>query len=162
VQLRVFTDRLEVVSPGGLHFGLTASDLYRPHTSLPWNPMIFGGLYRRGIVDQLGSGTMRMVKLCTEHGLGWPVFSSTPSSVSCTIPRRGYWLSAAGTSILLADQEQKALRIMTTMPTSRGELVERLGLGDTQIRDILGRLRGHGLAHPEGLGRGATWTIGPG
>lgn len=35
VQVRVFSDRLEVLSPGGLHFGLTPSDLYVTHSSHP-------------------------------------------------------------------------------------------------------------------------------
>ena len=161
VQLRVFVDRIEVVSPGGLHFGLRIEDLYQPHTSLPWNPLVFGGLYRRGIVDQLGSGTLRMVRLCAEHGLGRPVFNSTPSAVSCAIPRRGYWISPDGTSSAVVEREVEVLRMIAEGPTPRNLLVERIGFGDPELRDLLGRLRHHGLVHPEGHGRGATWVIGP-
>lgn len=161
VQVRVFRDRLEVVSPGGLHFGLTVLDLYSPHGSHPWNPLVIGALYRRGVVDQLGSGTLRMVRLCAASGLGRPVFSSTPASVTCSIPRRGYWISPDGSSVIVAPTEATALRLLAEGPIQRGNLASRLGLPDTTARDMLARLREHGLVHPEGHGRGASWSLGP-
>lgn len=162
VQVRVYTDRLEVVSPGGLHFGLTTNDLYVPHGSHPWNPLIIGALYRRGIVDQLGSGTLRMVRLCAASGLGRPVFSATPAAVTCVIPRRGYWIAPDGSSTVITDIEASALRALAVGPVQRGDLAEHLGLPDTATQGLLGRLRDHGLVHPEGHGRGATWVLGPG
>lgn len=162
VQVRVYTDRLEVVSPGGLHFGLTTTDLYVPHGSHPWNPLVIGALYRRGIVDQLGSGTLRMVRLCAAAGLGRPVFSATPAAVTCAIPRKGYWVSPDGSSTAITDVEASALRALADGPRQRGELADQLRLPDTTTRDLLARLRDHGLVHPEGHGRGATWVLGPG
>jgi ATP-dependent DNA helicase RecG len=162
VQVRVYTDRLEVVSPGGLHFGLTTTDLYAPHGSHPWNPLVLGTLYRRGIVDQLGSGTLRMVRLCAASGLGRPVFTATASAVTCVVPRKGYWISAAGVSIAVTDVEASALRTLAERPVPRGELANELGLPDLATRDLLARLRDHGLVHPKGHGRGASWVLGPG
>ncbi|MCZ7537131.1 MAG: putative DNA binding domain-containing protein [Acidimicrobiia bacterium] len=162
VQVRVYTDRLEVVSPGGLHFGLTTTDLYVPHGSHPWNPLVIGALYRRGIVDQLGSGTLRMVRLCAAAGLGRPVFSATPAAVTCAIPRKGYWVSPDGSSTAITDVEASALRALADGPRQRGDLADEFGLPDTTTRDLLARLRDHGLVHPEGHGRGATWVLGPG
>ncbi len=161
VQVRVYADRLEVVSPGGLHFGLTTTDLYGPHGSHPWNPLVLGTLYRRGIVDQLGSGTLRMVRLCAASGLGRPVFTATASAVTCAVPRKGYWISDAGVSVAVSDIEAGTLRALTEKPVSRRELAEELGLPDLTTRDVLTRLREHGLVHTEGHGRGATWALGP-
>jgi len=150
------------VSPGGLHFGLTTTDLYRPHASFPWNPLVLGTLYRRGIVDQLGSGTLRMVRLCAASGLGQPVFTATASAVTCTVPRKGYWISTAGASVAVSDVDGSALRFLTEGPVPRGELANKLGLPDLATRDLLVRLREYGLVHPEGHGRGAVWVLGPG
>lgn len=162
VQVRVYTNRLEVVSPGGLHFGLTTTDLYVPHGSHPWNPLVIGALYRRGVVDQLGSGTLRMVRLCAATGLGRPVFSATPASLTCAIPRRGFWISSDGTTSTVTEIEVTTLRTLADGPIQRGDLAQRLGLPDLETRDLLARLREHGLVHPEGHGRGAYWVIGPG
>jgi DNA-binding IclR family transcriptional regulator len=89
------------------------------------------------------------------------VFTSTPSAVSCAIPRRGYWISPDGTSSAVAEREVEVLRMIAEGPTPRNLLVERIGFGDPELRDLLGRLRHHGLVHPEGHGRGATWVLGP-
>lgn len=98
IQVRIYSDRLEVVSPGGLPFGLTPADLYVPHGSRPWNPNIMACMFRRGIVEQLGSGTLRMIRLCQEAGLGKPVFRTTGTEVICSVPRYGHWLTTDGTS----------------------------------------------------------------
>lgn len=74
VSVAVFDDRLEIASTGRLHFGLTPEDLTRPHTSQPWNPLIAGVFYRRGIIDQWGRGTLKIVELTEEAGLASPEF----------------------------------------------------------------------------------------
>lgn len=58
----IFDDRLEITSPGGLHFGLKVDDLYQSHESLPWNPAIASVFYRRGIIEAWGRGTIKMAE----------------------------------------------------------------------------------------------------
>ena len=159
VQVHVFTDRLEVHSPGQLRFGLTPADLYAPHSSLPWNPNMLGCLYRRGVVEQLGSGTLRMVRLCAEAGLGRPVFRATSASVTCSVPRRGYWLGSDGMSLIVTGAEAAALTALADGPTARGELAAALGIDVAEARELLVRLRDLGLVRVEGYGRGASWVL---
>jgi ATP-dependent DNA helicase RecG len=68
VSVGIYDDRLEVTSSGSLHFGLTPEALYDPHESLPWNPLIAGVLYRRGIIEQWGRGDAQDVGA---DGGGW-------------------------------------------------------------------------------------------
>jgi len=58
VSLAIYNDRLEIVSPGGLHFGLKPEALLKPHESKPWNPIIAGVFYRAGIIEKWGTGTL--------------------------------------------------------------------------------------------------------
>ena len=162
VQVRIFDDRLEVWSPGGLHFGLTPADLYVPHGSHPWNPNMMGCLYRRGIVEQLGSGTLRMAQMCAEAGLGRPVFISGGASVVCSVPRRGYWLTPDGASTAFSGLDAELLIVLAGGPVSRGQLVTRTGSSSAEVRDALARLRAAGLAGVEGHGRGARWSLSSG
>jgi len=48
VGVALYDDRLEIISIGELHFGLTPEALFREHESKPWNPMIARTFYRRG------------------------------------------------------------------------------------------------------------------
>lgn len=160
VQVRIYSDRLEVVSPGGLPFGLTPADLYVPHGSRPWNPNIMACMFRRGIVEQLGSGTLRMIRLCAEAGIGRPVFVASGSEVICSIPRFGYWLAPDGTGVGLSIYEAVILRRLGEEPAQRGELADLLGVEPIAMRDLLTQLRDGGLVHVRGHGRGAYWFLG--
>ena len=159
VQVRIFYDRLEVWSPGGSHFGLEPSDLYVAHSSHPWNPNMLGCLYRRGIVEQLGSGTLRMIRMSVNAKLGRPVFVAGNTSVACIIPRRGYWLKPDGSSITMDEPERSVLAALTDGPAGRGQIADRAGIDSTKARNTLIRLRELGLVEVEGLGRGSRWTL---
>ena len=159
VQVRVFYDRLEVWSPGALHFGLTPADLYEPHGSHPWNPHMMGCLYRRGIVEQLGSGTLRMARLCAEAGLGRPVFTTRGGSMTCSVPRHGYWLAPDGSSLAIEELEAVVLAVLADGPTARGQIASRVGISSAEARQTLVRLHDLGLIRVEGLGRGSHWVL---
>ena len=90
------------------------------------------------------------------------MFRATASAVTCVVPRKGYWVSPDGSSTAITDIEASALRALAVGPVQRGDLAEQLGLPDTATQSLLGRLRDHGLVHPEGHGRGETWVLGPG
>ena len=70
VQIYVFKDRIEIVSPGGLPAGMTETDLGTK--SMPRNPLLFGMLYRMDVVENIGSGIRRIRDLCREHGVAAP------------------------------------------------------------------------------------------
>lgn len=159
VQVHIFTDRLEVHSPGQLRFGLTPADLYAPHSSLPWNPNMLACLYRRGIVEQLGSGTLRMVRLCADAGLGRPVFAATSASVTCSVPRQGHWLAPSGAGLVLSELEASVLTALANGPTARRKLADDLEVSIAEVRVALRQLRDLGLIRVEGHGRGAYWVL---
>jgi ATP-dependent DNA helicase RecG len=161
VQVHIFADRLEVISPGGLHFGLTASDLYRPHNSHPWNPLMLGAFYRRGYVDQLGTGTLRMMEECASAGRGRPIISDSVAGVVCSIPRSGYWITDSGLGAPVGEVEASMLKILADGPLPRRSIAATFGLPGSVAKVFLTGLRDKGLAHPEGHGRGACWTLGP-
>ena len=72
VALALYDDRLEIISAGELHFGLTPEMLFQPHESKPWNPLIASVFYRRGLIETWGRGTLKMARLMQEAGLPAP------------------------------------------------------------------------------------------
>ncbi len=72
VAVALYSDRLEVISAGELHFGLTPAMLFEPHESKPWNPWIAGVFYRRGLIETWGRGTLKIAKLMKDAGLEAP------------------------------------------------------------------------------------------
>jgi len=70
VQVYIFKDRVEIVSPGGLPAGMTEADL--GIKSIPRNPLLFGMLHRMEAVEHIGSGIKRIRDLCREYGVAEP------------------------------------------------------------------------------------------
>ena len=93
VAVALYDDRLEVISPGELHFGLTPEILYQPHESKPWNPWIAKVFYRRGLIETWGRGTLRIASLMQSAGLPVPTLHENSGSVVMTFklpePRGG-------------------------------------------------------------------------
>ena len=86
VQIRVYDDRMVISNPGGLPPGLTVGELlHDPHTSLPRNPILAQVCYYAKLVEQWGSGTLRMRTACRTQGLPDSEFESTPNSFTVTL-----------------------------------------------------------------------------
>ncbi len=74
VQIRVFPDRVEIWNPGCLPSQLTIGDLKEPHPSIPGNPLLFRQFYRVAYVEDVGGGTLDIIKRCRDAGLPEPGF----------------------------------------------------------------------------------------
>ncbi|MCD4840647.1 MAG: hypothetical protein K8R08_01345 [Methanosarcinales archaeon] len=85
MQVYVFYDRLEIVTPGGLPAGMHEEDL--GVKSVPRNPLLFGMFYRMGMVEQVGSGIKRIREMCRDYGVAEPVIEVSENWVTTTFRR---------------------------------------------------------------------------
>lgn len=83
VEIRMFEDRLEVVSPGGLPGYITVDNIVEEHFSR--NPRIVAGLFQWGYIEELGLGIDRMIEEMLQHGHPSPEFKATPYSFGVTL-----------------------------------------------------------------------------
>jgi len=85
VQVYIFKDRVEIVSPGGLPAGMTEADLGRK--SIPRNPLLFGMLYRMDAVEHIGSGIKRIRQICADYGVAAPEIQVEEDWFTVSFPR---------------------------------------------------------------------------
>jgi len=81
VQVRIYDDRIEFWNPGRLPSGWTPETLKGEHTSEPFNPLIFKIFFWVGEVDDIGSGTNKIVNLCKDWELPEPEFGINATSI---------------------------------------------------------------------------------
>ena len=74
VEVRLFSDRLEVWNPGEMPEGLPLSWLYSEHPSLPFNSLLADPLYLVRYIERAGTGIDVIVDGCKELGLMPPKF----------------------------------------------------------------------------------------
>lgn len=83
IEIRMFSDRLEVVSPGGLPGFITIENFVGEHFSR--NPRIVGGLFQWGLIEELGLGIDRMLEVMQQAGHKAPDFDAQPYSFAVTL-----------------------------------------------------------------------------
>lgn len=161
VGVAIYDDRLEITSSGPLHFGLTAEDLYRPHESLPWNPLIAGVFFRRGIIEAWGRGTLKMMELAQQAGLPPPEIEDAGGGVTVRF-RPSRYIPPQRIRHNLTDQQQAILGILNAgRRLALREVVAALGGGLPvwSVRADLAFLKRLGLVDSSGQGRGARWFL---
>ena len=78
IEVRMYSDRLEVISPGGLPGYITLENLVEEHYSR--NPRVVNGLYQWGYIEELGLGIDLMIEEMTQLGHPPPKFKATDYS----------------------------------------------------------------------------------
>jgi len=80
IEVRKFTDRLEIISPGGLAGFITLDNIIEEHFSR--NPRLVQGLFQWGYIEELGLGIDRMIEDMVAAGHPIPKFNATAYSFS--------------------------------------------------------------------------------
>ena len=160
VGLAVYDDRLEVTSTGPLHFGLTPAELFGPHESRPWNPLIARTFYRRGITEEWGRGTLKMAELVTSAGLPRPEIEESGDCVTVCF-RHGQFVPSQPSGSDLIERQEAILALLDRAEDGLAlrEIHARLPLrtSERQVRRALAVLRDRGLAVSTGRGPAARW-----
>lgn len=73
-QIKIFDDYIWFYNIGGLPEGITLEQLERPHSSVPRNPLIVHIFYLAGFIEEMGSGTGRIIENMKKAELPEPEF----------------------------------------------------------------------------------------
>ena len=73
-QIKIFDDYIWFYNIGGLPEGITIKQLKEPHPSVPRNPLIVHIFYLAGFIEEMGSGTGRIIDNMKSAGLPEPEF----------------------------------------------------------------------------------------
>ncbi|MEO1077087.1 MAG: ATP-binding protein [Bacteroidota bacterium] len=161
VTLALYDDRLEITSTGTLPFGLTPADLKRAHASRPRNPILASVLYRRGLIERWGRGTLKIVRLIDQAGLAEPEFEEQTGDVVVRFFPTGY-VPPSRVSHDLTPLQQDLLTLLANAGGVPLSYIERY-LADPParrtIQENLQTLRSLGLVDLSGYGRGARWSL---
>ena len=159
IQLRLFGDRLEIQSPGGLGGHLTVDNLvYEQYTR---NPHIMRLLEHYGYVEQRGLGVDRMIWAMTKANLAPPAFEDRGTSFWVILKAGSSFLPRADAARLgLNERQTQAIEYLHT----HGRITNREYQNEFEVseRTALYDLQGlvdAGLALPVSSGRGRYYML---
>jgi ATP-dependent DNA helicase RecG len=83
IEVRMYSDRLEIISPGDLPGYITVDNIVEEHYSR--NPLLVHGLFQWGYIEELGLGIDRMIEEMVQAGHEPPQFKATPYSFTVAL-----------------------------------------------------------------------------
>lgn len=161
IDLAIYDDRIDIVNSGSLHFGMTVEDLVQEHQSRPWNPLIAQTLYRRGIIESWGRGTLKMIEGARNVGLVTPEFINTSLSFTVRFRSQEYMPPTRVSHDLTELQREILLRMNVLGPSSSTAVANALERA-TDPRLVLRNLqtlRDYGLVTLSGRLKAARWRL---
>ena len=156
VKVEIFPDRLVITNPGRLPEGWTEKDLVRKHESHPANPDIARAFYLRGLMEQLGLGTQRVIEECKKLKAKTPTWEATKGVVILTLhaapePQGGPDLSPRQTKFMKEMAAAKAFKVPDYMRVA--------AVSERQARRDLVELEKMGIVDREGAGPATLYRI---
>lgn len=136
VQVSMFENRVEIVSPGGLPDGMDEEQYYRGLTSLSRNPIISYVFFRLNLIEQFGTGIRRIIDSYKHYKIK-PSFDIQKSQIRIILPVTNYDYTKlekkeAILSYLRAYPKSSRQSIEDTIKIEKSTLIRRLNELDEQ------------------------------
>ncbi len=161
IGVAIYADRLEITSAGSLHFGLTPENLFVSHESRPWNPLIAQTFHRCGIIEEWGTGTLKMVDWATSAGLPAPEIEDANDCVTVRFRHGQFVPPPYGVKADPARRREAVLALLSGASDglARREISMRLApyASERQVTRDLETLKERGLIVSSGHGATARW-----
>lgn len=149
-KLDIFSDRIEIISPGTLPLGITLQDLGEGISEVR-NRFVVKIFREAGYVEQLGTGIMRIKEACKTNALREPEFEETGNFFKVTIFRARLTLSP--------DLEDVYELIKQGTPLGSKEIAEKLNIHQNTALKRLRHLEEKGLICKQGSGPRVRYSV---
>lgn len=122
VQIRIFDDRLEIWNPGLLPDNISIDELKKEHPSIPRNESIARCFYMIKYIEQWGTGTNRIVRLCKEAGIKEPEFKESGGSFIISFQREQ--IEKVRPQIKLTETQKRILEFLSKVGEASTEEIQ--------------------------------------
>ena len=166
--VEVYSDRVDIVSPGGVCKGINRDNFGK--ISISRNPNIASMLLRIGYIEQMGTGIMRMKAAAKEANIAEPEFEldsffkvsfkRTAGNISSNNQAAGNRLPIDRQSTITADRKQAVIKYLEEEGQARvNELVNVIGLSEGRVRDIFREMVNDGIIKKIGDNRYTYYVL---
>ncbi|MCL2121660.1 MAG: hypothetical protein FWH28_05355 [Clostridiales bacterium] len=135
ILIKVFSDRMEFISPGGLAGGLVMEDILSGY-SLCRNPALMALLARLGLATSAGAGIPGITEAYRSF-VTQPKFEATPNVFKLTLPNRNALKGTSAANTALTPEERLREYIQENGSISRKQAEQLLGMSQTATGLVL-------------------------
>ena len=147
VQVMLFSDRLEILNPGRLPPPLTLEQLRDTHPSVPNNRLLARSLYLAQYIEEMGTGTLDMIRRCGDAGLREPEFTDSGGFKTTIWRGKPTEQIKVQPELHRGDLESRIINLLADGPMSRSELSKQLGQKEVsgQLKKVFRDLLADGM-----------------
>jgi ATP-dependent DNA helicase RecG len=162
-RIEVFSDRIEVTSPGGLPIGISDEEYLQGRISVARNRLLADIFLRLKIIEKLATG-VRRIKEYYKDSKAKPQFLVSDNSILVVLPKVQYseeviHSDMTGRIDSLPEKEQQIYElILEHGPISRSEIEKEIGIGKSQTVELINQLRTRNLVAQIGKGRSTAYV----
>lgn len=151
IQIAMFSDRIDITSPGGLPNGLTIENYLNDLVSMPRNPILANVFYRLGIIELFGTGVLRIKDAYAGTGEK-PIFKIDESRIRIILP-------VLHMPEKMSDEDRVLSYLARYQEISRSEVEKRIGLSRSQSYELLSKLVKTGKIKRVGSGPATKYQL---
>jgi ATP-dependent DNA helicase RecG len=188
IHIHIYPDKVLIYNDGCLPETWTVDDLFAPHTSKPYNPLLAGAFFRSGQIEAWGRGIEKIISACKYWNKPEPFFRLRKNEVMIgfyTGARAGKNMEdfigdkigdfignnigdSAGYSIgenefiYLGknDKQYKILHLMIQNPKISARLIaDEIGIAQRNVEVYIKTLKQAGLIERTGSAKGGYWVV---
>jgi len=149
ISVGIYSNRLEISSMGTLPGGISLDELKEPHESVLRNPDIANVFYRRGMIEQWGTGIEQIMNTCEEAGNPEPEFAERSGFFTL----RFFPSKSEGKQSSLSDRQKQIMELASSRKRiTISELDDEFGVSDRTIRRDIRKLLDQNLLEKRGSG----------
>lgn len=152
IRVSMFDDKIEVVSPGGLPFGITENEYLSGKLSVLRNRNLANVFYRLGFFEIFGTGITRIKQVYSE-ALIKPSFEVSENTIQIVLP-------VYEESTNLTEDEKVVYKLLSrNMLKSMSEIAPYISFGKSKTTKLLKDMEQKGVIAIEGKGKGTKYRI---
>ncbi|MDW7656846.1 MAG: ATP-binding protein [Bacillota bacterium] len=150
IRVAMYSDKIDIMSPGGLPKGMTEREYLEGQVSILRNPIIGNIFYRLHHIERFGTGVKR-INDAYANSENKPLYGIYENSIRVTLP-------VIQTKTSLNDDERLIYQTLTgSKIMTSSELATKTGFGKTKVVSLLKSLIKQGYVKPIGSGRGTKY-----
>ncbi|MBA7516059.1 hypothetical protein ES705_08104 [subsurface metagenome] len=158
-QVRIFDDRIEFWNPGRLPEGWTVETLKEKHESKPFNPLIAKAFFWIKYIEEVGTGTNKIIEWCKDWGIAEPDFECAGLSVVITL-RKSKLTDSYLQSLNLNERQYRAIDFLRKKNFINNMQYREINkIGKVVAFKELNEMVAKGILQPVGEGRSRKYKL---
>ena len=151
INVYMFSDRIEITSPGGLPKGISEEEYLRGGISIPRTYILGNVFLRLKMIERFGTGIRRINDLYSVSSVK-PKFVITDNSIRVTLP-------VVSNDLKLTEDSSKIYELLKKQSMASGTIVKSTGFGKNKVVTILNELVDKGYVRKIGAGKGTKYSV---